>query len=194
MSFFEEVMARVFGKQLSKTALIHEVLTRSEKEVASFHLWENSEDRKDLIHEVQHAYYMKRQGISSSLEVHLLESKYSNGFAISYHSQIGVENFKHLFDFLKLKVLENKYKLAQGDRRVIPRDRYVESIEKWYLKPETEGESDGTFNQRFGNVLIEKVEIDGNPSYIKFMANLYQDRQYTEAKPFQGLLDIVFES
>lgn len=194
MGFFDDVVGKIFGKQPAKTAFIHEVLIRSEKELASFQAWQHSEAQKQLLHDVQHAYYMKKQGIISSIEVHLLDSKYSNGFAISFNSEIGAENFRNFFDLLKEKVLVHGYKIAQADRRILDKDTYEKTIEKWYLKPISEDFETGVVNQRFGNVLIEKIDIDRNPSYIKFMANVYQDRQYTKAEPFQDLLDIVFES
>ena len=193
MSFFDDVVGKLFGKQPSKTAYIHEILERSEKDLVNYERWINSEERPELIKEIERAYYLKKQGVLSQIDVHLLDSKYANGFAISYTETIGKENFQNIFDYLKDRALENGYKIAQADRRILDKPSHEETIEKWYLKPISEEMEGGIVNQRFGNVLIEKIEVDRKPSYIKFMANVYQDRQYTEAEPFQNLLDKVFE-
>ena len=194
MGFFEDVVGKIFGKQPPKAAFVHEMLRRSTKELASYQSWLGGEGQKQLFHDIQHAYYMKKQGILSSIDVHILDTQYSNGFAVSFNPSIGHENFRNLFDFFKEKVLDSGYKLSQGDRRVLDKETHEETIEKWYLKPVTEELGQPIINQRYGNVLIEKVDVNRKPSFIKFMANIYQDRQYTKAEPFQDLFDKVFES
>ncbi len=193
MGFFDDVVGKIFGKQVPKSAFIHEVLSRNEKELASYDEWIRSDQSRELIKEVERAYYLKKQGILSYLDVHVLETAYSNGFAISYKPEVGKENFRNLFDHLKEVVLQNGYKMSQSDRKILDKEEHEETIEKWYLKPIAEELETKVVNQRFGNVLIEKTEIDRKPSYIKLMANIYQDRQYSKAEPFQGLLDKLFE-
>lgn len=193
MSFFDDVIGKLFGKQPSKGAYIHEVLERTEKELASYNAWLVTETKMDVVKDIERGYYLKKQGVVSQIDVHLLDSKYSNGFAVSYNEVIDKEDFRNIFDFLKERVLENGYKIAQADRRILDKDTHEETIEKWYLKPISSELETGIVNQRFGNVLIEKIDVDRKPSYIKFMANVYQDRQYTEAEPFQDLLDKVFD-
>lgn len=193
MSFFDNVVGKIFGKQTSKSAFIHEVLKRSDADVEAYENWKRTEGFPNLISDVERAYYLKKQGIISSVEVHLLESKYSNGFAISFNQEFTTDSFKHTFDYLKEKSLEQGYKLAQGDRRILDRENYEETIEKWYLKPNSEDLGMGIANQRFGNILIEMTDIDRKPSYIKLMANIYQDRQYKEAEPFSELIKLLFK-
>ena len=194
MSFFDNVVGKLFGKQSSKTAFIHEVMSRSDKETAVYEDWKRTESFENLISDVERGYYLKKQGIASSMEVHLLESKYSNGFAITFNDEFTEENFQHVFDYLKERGLEQGYKLAQADRRILDKDTYEETIEKWYLKPNGDDLGTGIADQKFGNILIEKVAIDRKPSYLKLMANVYQDRLYTEAKPFSELIELIFKT
>lgn len=194
MSFFDNVVGKLFGKQSPKTAFIHEVMSRSDKEIEAYEAWKRTEDFECVISDVERGYYLKKQGILSSMEVHLLESKYSNGFAITFNEEFTDENFQHVFDYLKERGLEQGYKLAQADRRILDKDTYEETIEKWYLKPNGEDLGTGIADQKFGNILIEKVSIDRKPNYLKLMANVYQDRLYTEAKPFSELIELIFKS
>lgn len=192
MSFFDHIVDKLFNKQSPKTAFIHEVLSRSDQELVTYEAWKKTEQAKGLLADIERAYFMKKQGIVSAVEIHLLDSQYANGFAISFNDEFSKESFGHMFDFLKDRGLEQGYKLAQGDRRVLDKDTYEETIEKWYLKPQGEVE-DGVTDQKYGNILIEKTEIDRKPSYLKLMANVYQDRLYSKAKPFSELIEQLFK-
>lgn len=192
MSFFDDVVGKLFGKQSPKAAFVHEVLRRSDQEVEQFEAWKMTENANSLIADVERGYFMKKQGIVSAVDVHLLDSQYSNGFAVSFNDQFSPDSFTYVFDFLKERGLEQGYKLSQGDRRILDKENYEETIEKWYLKPLAE-DLNGVANQKFGNILIEKTEIDRKPSYIKLMANIYQDRLYSEAKPFSELMEELFK-
>jgi len=193
MGFFDNVVGKLFGKQSPKSAFIHEVMSRSAREIDAYDAWKNTADFEGLISDVERGYYLKKQGILSTMEVHLLESQYSNGFAITFNEEFTPENFQFTFDYLKERGLAQGYKLAQADRRILDKDTYEETIEKWYLKPNGEDDGTGIVNQKYGNILIEKVAIDRKPNYLKLMANIYQDRQYTKAQPFSELVELIFK-
>ena len=168
------------------------MLKRSDQEIQQYEAWKVTENANSLIADVERGYFMKKQGIVSAVDVHLLDSQYSNGFAVSFNDQFSPDSFTFVFDFLKERGLEQGYKLSQGDRRILDKETYEETIEKWYLKPIAE-DLNGVANQKFGNILIEKTEIDRKPSYLKLMANVYQDRLYSEAKPFSELIEQLFK-
>jgi hypothetical protein len=193
MSFFDEVFEKLFPKKrVATNELIHEPLERSGKEIELFNAWMSSEDSGHLLAEVYNSYELKKKGITAQLDVHVLQTPYSNGFAVSFNDEKTKDEFKNLFDLFKEKVLHLNYKLAQKDRRIIDRETYEEVIEKWYLKPQGEPLEKNKFNQLYGNVLIEYVMIDRKPSYIKLMANIYQDRLYSEAMAFDDLIEKLF--
>ena len=194
MGFFEDVVGKIFGKQMANQPIIHELLERSEAEIGAYEAWKLSNEKDELIADFDRAYSLKKQMVESSLAVHILESKYSNGFAISYHDAIDKTAFRNLFDFFKEKVLDNGYKLAQGDRRIKDKGHYAESIEKWYLKPLAADLQASVIDQRYGNVLIELVSIDRRPSYLKLMANVYQDSLYSKALPFEELYQSIISN
>ena len=195
MSFFDDVFEKIFPKKdLGTAELIHETLVRSAAEITAFDLWKKGERATDLIKEVENAYYLKKSGLDSKLEVHLLDTNYANGFAVSYNPDIEKSDFKFFFDFLKEQTLTLDYRLSQKDRRILDKGKYLEIVEKWYLKPPRRGKEDGLTSQMFGNVLIEHIEIDGVPSYIKLVVNIYQDRLSTRSPmPFEELIDEIFD-
>lgn len=189
MSFFDNVVGKLFGKQSPKAAFVHEQLVRSEKELAQYEKWLKSESFENTLTDFDRAYHLKKRQIASEMEVHLLESPYSNGFAITFNQVFTPENFQHFFDYLKEKSLAQGYKLAQADRRILDKETYEETIEKWYLKPQSADLDTKRIDQRFGNVIIEKIEINRKPNYLRFMANIYSDRLYSKAQPFDELFD-----
>jgi len=186
-SYFEEVYQRLFKKQQVKAPVVHELLKRSEKELSSFEEWNRSEERKNLVNDFDRAYHLKKQLIESAMKVHLLESQYANGFAITFNDVFTEESFRQLFDYFKDQVLQMGYKLAQADRRISDKETYEESIEKWYLKPLSADFDAKIVDQRYGNVIIELVSVNRKPNYMRLMANVYQDRLYTKALPFEEL-------
>ena len=193
MSFFDDVFKRLFPeKRVTSNELIHETLERTERELENYGIWASSDESAHLMAEVYNSYQLKKKGINAQLDVHLLETPYSNGFAISFNQEKTKEEFRNLFDLFKEKTLDFGYKLAQKDRRIIDRETYEEIIEKWYLKPQAAPLEKNKFNQLYGNILIEYVMIDRNPSYIKLMANIYQDRMYSKALNFDELIEKLF--
>lgn len=188
-SYFEEVYNRLFKKQSPQQPIIHEVLERSAKELEAYAHWKASDERRFLIEDFDRAYHLKQQQVESAMKVHLLASQYANGFAITFNEVFTPLNFKFLFDYFKDQVLANGYKLAQADRRISDKETFEESIEKWYLKPQSTDFSQELIDQQYGNVIIEAVSVDRKPSYLRLMANVYQDRLYRKAKPFEELFN-----
>lgn len=194
MSFFDDIYNKIFkGKDDGPAELIHEILERTGRESESFQSWLVTDKKTELLTEIYNAYHLKKKGIVTKLNVHLLETKYANGFAVTYDSEISADDFRNLFDYLKEMTLGFEYRLAQNDRRIIDRESFEEVIEKWYLKPQGLEQEEKKTNQLYGNILIEYVMIDRKPSYIKLMANVYQDRLYSEALPFEEFIEKLFD-
>ncbi len=192
MSYFEEVFRKIFPNSSPRHEVIYEELQRSESDQDEYNSWLWSKQSGDLLGELENAYRLKQSDIESQLKVHLLNSNYSNGLAVSYNSRISHKEFRNLFDLLKDQTLKTGYKLTQGDRRILARETYEETIEKWYLKPERSKTAEGLLNQLYGNVIIELIEIDRAPSFIRLMVNIYQDRLYTKALSFDEFIDEIF--
>jgi hypothetical protein len=46
----------------------------------------------------------------------------------------------------------------------------------------------------FGNVSIEKVNINDKPSFLKVLVTVYSDHLYQNAKPFDQFIDDLFQT
>lgn len=195
MTFFDEVFSKLFGKKESTIApVIHEPLSRTAVQSDKYADWVAAGAHLGMIDDISNAYHKKKLGIVSPIEVHVLNTRYSNGFALSYDESIPGDTFRNLFDYFKEQTLTLGYKLAQGDRRILDKGDYEETIEKWYLKPDIIHSGKEFEDQRYGNVLMEHVAVDRKPSYVKVMVNVYQGRPYAEALPFDDYLEELFNT
>lgn len=195
MTFFDEVFSKLFGKKETATApVIHEPLARTAGQSEKYTTWVAAGAHVSILEDLSSAYHKKKLGIVSPLEVHLLNTRYSNGFALSYDENIPGDAFRNLFDYFKEQTLTLGYKLAQADRRILDKGDYEETIEKWYLKPDIVHSGKEFEDQRYGNVLMEHVAVDRKPSYVKVMVNVYQGRPYAEALPFDDYLEELFNT
>ncbi len=195
MTFFDEVFSKLFGKKESAIApVIHEPLTRTATQSEKYADWVAAGAHLGVIDDISNAYHKKKLGIVSPIEVHLLSTRYSNGFALSYDESIPGDAFRNLFDYFKEQTLTLGYKLAQADRRIRDKGDYEETIEKWYLKPDIVHSGKEFEDQRYGNVLMEHVAVDRKPSYVKVMVNVYQGRPYAQALPFDDYLEELFNT
>lgn len=195
MSFFDKISHKLFPKDKPvQHADVHEVLKRPERDQSAYHVWRSQPECEALVREVAQAYYYKKTNIGSELNVHLLNTVYANGFAVSYAPHLEAKEFQHLFEYFKDQVIAMNYRVVNADRRIKDKVTYVETTERYYLKPPLhKGEIvQGSINQLYGNVAVEYVLIDDRPSYIKVQASIYSDRLYQDAMHFDDFAEKLF--
>ena len=204
MNFFDDIFKKLFPKRNKTIPLIKENLKRSKKDELEFQIWSASSDATYWFTRIYESYHSKRQGLTSQdIKVHLFSSSASNGIAISYTNAMSSKQFRFLFDKLKQSILQlpYPYKLYTSDRAYYERTNYIETIEKHYLKPVygtskeigKELKTDGQLPQFYGNILIEYIQIDAEPSFIRLLANIYSDRLFLDALPFEELVEKVLK-
>ena len=204
MDFLDDIFKKLFPKRNKAIPLVKENLKRTEKEELEFQIWSSSPDSNYWFSRIYESYHLKRQGLPSpDIDVHLFASSASNGIAITYTNAMSSKQFRFLFDKLKKSILElpYPYKLYTSDRSHYERTNYVETIEKHYLKPVygtskevgNELKTDGQLPQFYGNILIEYIQIDGEPSFIRLLANIYSDRLFLGAFPFEELVNEILK-
>jgi len=197
MHFFDKIKNKLFPQDRAanpKVPLVSGPLKRSDRERASYFSWLNEHRYKYLIAQFAEAYQGKLKSEAHRLNVHAFQSPYANGFALTYHHDIGTGEFQHLFDHLKDKTLQLGYRLQIQERKMFDKGEYVETVEKYYLKPPVQDLEEGKLiDQLYGNILLENILIDDQPSYMKYLASIYSDRLYTKALPFAQLVDHLFD-
>jgi hypothetical protein len=65
----------------------------------------------------------------------------------------------------------------------------------YFLKPEIKAEDfdNPPIKQLYGNIMLERVLLNNQPQYLKIQANIYNDRYYQNALPFNDLLSFILK-
>src|SRR5690606_35108772 len=135
------------------------------EEMAEIRDWVNSPEGRKAFHQVHKTYHLKKAGIKDLPEVHILSSPYANGFAITFEPPLNKEIFSKLFFAFGLRMLDLGYYRVSLDRRYQETEDLLKTTEKQYYKPDIHAGISPKIDQRFGNVSIEKVMVNNQPSF-----------------------------
>lgn len=144
------------------------------------------------MNELWKSYSWSKQGIDQDAEVLVLESTYSNGFAIGYETKYGKNDFRYLIDYFAYQVKKLDYRLVMSRQTMQEKGDVVEMKEMHYLKPKRGWVE--PIDQKYGNVQIEYIEENDQPTRIKLLVNSYPDRKYKEAESFEDLAEHIFSN
>lgn len=193
-SFIDDVLGKLFPKK-SSPLNIKENFTQTESEKKNTDSWLASKEGKSLMQLVFKNYHFKKTGINGHPEIHILNSPYANGFAISYESPFNEKTFSQLFFAFGRRMLDLGYQRVSLDRKIEEIQENVRTTEKQYFKPPLNtADLTQKIDQLFGNVSIEKVSVNDKPSFLKILVTVYSDHLYRPAKPFDVFVEELFES
>ncbi|MFN3803244.1 hypothetical protein [Belliella pelovolcani] len=193
-SFIDDLLGKLFPKK--STSIKHkENFTQTEEAIADVTVWAQSTEGKNLLNLVKKNYHFKMSGMNASPEVHILKSPYANGFAVSFDRPFDAKSFSKLFFAFGQRMLDLGYQKISLDRKFEEINEAVKTTEKQYFKPPL---SNADFNEKidqlFGNVSIEKISVNDQPSYLKVLVTVYSDSLYKDARPFEDFMDDLFEN
>jgi len=193
-SFIDDVLGRLFPKK-AKTLFVKENFKQSDVEREAGTDWVLSEEGKSIMALIEKNYHFKTSGMNNYPEVHILNSPYANGFAVSYDSPLNEKTFSHLFFAFGRRVLDLGYNQVSLDRKIEEVNDFVKTTEKQYFKPPLSNvDFSQKIDQLYGNISVEKVSVNDKPSFLKVLVTVYSDHLYQEAKPFDQFIDRLFET
>jgi hypothetical protein len=141
------------------------------------------------------SYHFQKCKVKGPFRLQIIQSANKKGVVLFFSPEIGKDDFRHLFQFIKDQSLQVGYLHYLSDQRVITHDRYTETIDKHYLKPPpTDLPGSALCNQLYGNIMIDLVSINGQPGFIRFNVNTYRDPLFSQPLPFDDLMDKVFNT
>ncbi|MCS7004978.1 MAG: hypothetical protein NZM38_06590 [Cytophagales bacterium] len=197
MSFFDKIIEKIFHSQAEGERIsFTEPIKRQAHHVRAYNEWRHSKRFQQMLAEILDAYMIKKQKGDNNLSVHLYESPQANGWAITCSKfDYSPEEYRNFFDYLKEKVLALNYFLQFSERRMTDKGDFVETLEKYYLKPHIPLQDfQQPFHQLYGNITIDYIVVDDTPSYIKFLSTVYNDRYYNKPLPFDELVAYLFDA
>lgn len=193
-NFFDDLLKKVFPTSEGTPINHKENFSLKKEEIQEAHEWSQSADGKELIELVYKNYHFKKTQINKNPQVHIMESPYANGIAISYDFPFDLKSFSLLFLAFSQRVLDLGYRQVSLDRKIEEINDQVRITEKFYFKPPKNTSIKGELiSQMFGNITLEKISIDNTPSFIKLLVTIYSDRLYKDPIPFDQFLDLLFE-
>ncbi len=193
-NFFDDFLKNVFGSPEKAPMKVRENFVIKYSEYEDLSKWIGSEESERLFALIYKNYHFKRTGINDSPQVHVFDSPYANGFAVSYEPPFDQKSFSRLFLAFSERILALGYEQVSLDRKFEEIDDQVKVSEKFYFKPPLRLPAGGELiSQLYGNVALEKVSVDNKPNFIKLLATVYSDRLYQDAKPFDQLMNRIFE-
>jgi hypothetical protein len=191
MSFFEELVNKIFPKNKKDIVLANEVLKRSRQEFDSYQDWAQSGLSKEILEKVFRAYHLKKTDIKDPIPIALFQSDKANGFAIANCHSLLNSDYKMLLEHFKKQVLTLGYRQSGSNRKVTAEEDRVITKEFYYLKPPIQMEP--PIDQKYGNINLELILYDDKPHYLKVMASVYSDRLYSEPLNFEELVAVMFK-
>jgi hypothetical protein len=193
-NFLDDLFKKVFKPSEKSPMKVKENFVIKEIDQTDIETWIKSEESNQLFGLVYKNYHFKRSGINDRPQVHIFASPYANGFAVTFEPPFDSKSFSRLFLAFSQRLLALGYEQVSLDRKMEEISDQVKVTEKFYFKPPLQLPAEGELiSQLYGNVALEKVTVNNEPSYIKLLATVYSDRLYQDAKPFDQLMDGIFE-
>jgi hypothetical protein len=193
-NFFDDLLKKVFPNQGKQPLAVKENFALKEKELQDLARWMITPEATQLFALIFRNYHYKRAQINEQPELHVFSSDYANGFAVSYDPPLNPHSFSLLFLALSRQILGLGYEQVSLDRKLEEVNDQVKTTEKFYFKPPLQLPKAGELiSQLYGNIALEKITIDNQPSYLKLLATVYSDRLYHNAQPFDELMDRLFD-
>lgn len=166
-----------------------ELLKRSTKEKFNYAEWVQTGQDLQFLKLLRDHYELRKQGVRGTIDFQIFQSGPSNGFYFGNNPVFKGEVFSYLFDRLKDRAEDMGYVCKNNHRQYREVGEKVKCTDTYYLKPPLSyDENLQNINQMYGNVHLEMVSFDEQPEYIKCMVNIYSDRQYKKALPFDGFM------
>jgi len=194
--FFQQIYQKIFGKEegASNQPFVSEAVVRNAAFLKKYEMWKSSVKFREALEFLNvHFAQAKLEGNIPEMGFFSYRSAQSNGFYFNQLSGIPNEHFVFLFDYFREKVLEQNYQLYTSDRKYDEKPKGIECVERHYLKPNLMRNQQVPVDQLYGNVLIEWYSYDGETAYLKLMANVYSDRNYTRPLDFDDLVEKLFD-
>ncbi len=173
--------------------LLHELIQRTPAERADLERWQETLVCRRLLDWLVDQYAVCQvdpQRIDESID--FLNTNSSKGFVIHfYKTNYSHRDVQHFFDYLKQRMLDIGYRTQISDTRTYNRPKWIETVQRHYVKPRPNFNPEEKQHQRYGNVTIEFTQRDEAVHNLKFRATFYQDSLFHPADDFAELIQEI---
>jgi hypothetical protein len=194
-SFFDDLYASLF-KSGERTQMNHKQnIEYKPIDLELAKVWSEGSEGSVVLAKLFRNYELKKLKLEEMPRVHILDSKYAKGFAITYEDFFSPQIFSYVFLTFAQRVLVLGYQQVSSDRKLEEINDEVRITEKFYFKPPLQLPVENEpISQLYGNLAIEKVTLNNQPNYLKVLATFYSDRLYQDPMPFEELANQLFKN
>ena len=173
--------------------ILREALERSPETKETFEDWKDTLVCRRIISSLAEGYAMY-QSMPESVDRALtfLNTPSTKGFAIHFsQTDYSRQDASYLLDLFQGKVRLFNYRLQHSDTRTWSEKDWVQTVERYYLKPRQSWAEGQKIDQLFGNITIELTLRNDQPYLLTFRATCYSDRLYADAADFHELMQAL---
>lgn len=180
--FFKNIKDKFFPQKINNwhEPILHEAIRENEFDKIKLNQFINSDRCNFLIQTIAKNYLIAKNGELSENHIYIHKSNGAYGFYLSYSKSFTPDDFSFLAKYFRNKTMELPYTLYSSEKIVKEKAQNIEETEKYYLKPNIAFDENQKMVQQFGNVLIEFVKIDNEPSYLKILVTFYNDNNFSK--------------
>lgn len=181
------LLNNLFGR--GKPVVVHEPLRLSAAELQDFRDWASGPVPVLMDQFIRNELAGPKSELSPSGSVHFVSSPCSAAVIVYGTETFGPVDFRHYLHLLSERVRQLGYRTANADCLIEEKKSTVQTRLRIYLKP---GYSTTMpLDQKYGNVLLELMQLDRAVQYFKLQASWYSDRSWLEARSFEELLEMI---
>lgn len=196
-SFFDKVYQQLFSQATQTQSPVKILLKRSETDIKAYQDWFQKNKYQELLVKIKKAYALhKIEETETKPDIYLLDSPYAKGFAVVFDKNLmQKKSLQFLMEYFKDKTRELGYVVKNAQKNLREKSNYIETIEKYYLKPSIKisMQDPAKANQLYGNISLENILRDNKPSMLKVLVTIYSDQLFTDALNYQEYVDFLFE-
>lgn len=197
MSNFWDKISQLFKEAEQSSAsnpVLHEVMTFPKSFKEDYEFWCNTLVLRKLLNWLsdQYARYVVNPDTLLNT-VDFLDGQSTKGFVIHFQ-QMGYSNRDTRFFafWLKEKIKTLPYRLQIADRRTFAgHSSSVETIERFYVKPNKTIIPGQKIDQYFGNISIELSLKNDTPAQLFLKSTVYPDRVYNKGYGLEALMQHI---
>ena len=191
LNFIKKLLEK---QETHKVPFIQEELKRSEKERYEFDDWKTEKRFEAFNKLLEKQFNLSKERKNNPAICTFMNQQKASGFVLYFDDDFSADDFRFYMDYLHQKVLNLGYRKYLSDFKQYVRKDHVQRIERHYVKPKLTRDPKATqANQRYGNITIELHFKDEKVRYLKLLVSVYSDRLYSQAWPFEDLMEKLYE-
>jgi hypothetical protein len=181
-----------FKQSQSDPWLIQTPMVRSKEQIQAFLEWKKGPRAQVLLDDLLRAYEFHGLGIETTFRFNKLHSQGAEGVYFVPASDWSNKDASDIYEWICWFPLNLGYIEAHSEQKTNWVNPAAGQREFRYFKPFKSVNIGEDVPQLFGNLIAERMLVDGKTQWIKIVGQFYQGRPYTQVQPFSEFLDLVF--